>query len=196
MKTIISIGLAAVLCLSASSCDFLKDKAQSFNHGAGDNTEATSEKPDKDADEAVSQAAGLLDNVGDIAQGAAAVAAAAQSASEHAHDNSSSSYDTYESMPSNPTYSGTINGKYGVVMELEIDGSYVSGYYYYTKYGPGNRMSVSGYLDDDSGRLEMDEFNPDGERTGDFSGLITPYSYSGTFHNYQGKTMTFSLSRK
>lgn len=94
------------------------------------------------------------------------------------------------------TYSGKLGGKYGVVMTLDLDAE--DGYYYYTKYGPDNGLSLTIYSCTGSGstkHIMMYEVSPDGQ-TGEFSGTITPTRFSGTMTSYySGKTLRFSLAR-
>ena len=85
--------------------------------------------------------------------------------------------------------------KYPVVMMLNIDGTQVSGSYYYVK-DDGSRksgdLSLSGT--NNVGSLNLNEVAPDGTPSGHFVGALDNGYFSGTFTNNQGKKMSFALS--
>jgi hypothetical protein len=59
------------------------------------------------------------------------------------------------------SFSGAINNRYAIKMSLSIEGSKVSGSYYYVKVG--KPIAVRGSLDN-SGRLSLEELDPTGLR--------------------------------
>lgn len=92
-------------------------------------------------------------------------------------------------------YSGKIGGKYAVVMDLDL--SIEHGSYYYTKYGPSNRMTL--YIDSfnpSTGRITMSEFNPDGEYCGEFHGHVDGNAFTGTMTNFRGQKFSFTLNAR
>jgi len=84
--------------------------------------------------------------------------------------------------------------KYGITMDIYIDGEIIDGSYYYHSQGSSNRMSLYGSIN--GTELYLEEFAPDGNNTGSFSGRFNGRTYSGIFtNNLNGKTMSFSLSK-
>ena len=84
--------------------------------------------------------------------------------------------------------------KYAITMDIYIDDELVEGSYYYHSQGSGNRMELSGSIT--GSELYLDEYAPDGNNTGYFSGRFNGSTYSGTFtNNLNGKTMSFSISQ-
>lgn len=88
-------------------------------------------------------------------------------------------------------FTGKINGKYAVRVTINTNTS--SGSYYYTKYGPGNSMSLR-ITSFTGSHISMDEYNPQGEYCGSWSGTFSNGKYTGT-GNYLGKTMPFYLTQ-
>lgn len=88
---------------------------------------------------------------------------------------------------------GTVNGKYGVTMMLNLRSG--TGKYCYTKYGPKNSMELSiDNLVDENNPTDIDlrEFDPDGMYCGEWKGTIKNGVFSGT-GIYLNKRMPFSL---
>lgn len=88
---------------------------------------------------------------------------------------------------------GNIGSSLTVKMYLRYDGnnSY-SGWYYYLKNGPNNKLILQGTAKNDI--LRLDEYNTNGERTGTFEGVFNGSSYSGTLYVYHSnKTFNFTL---
>lgn len=98
----------------------------------------------------------------------------------------------------------TINGyhhlvgaisKYGITMDIQVNGGNVQGTYYYHSQGRNNKMTVYGTLY--GNRLSLEEYAPDGLHTGGFEGTFNGYSYSGTFSNYlKGTSLGFNVVEK
>lgn len=91
----------------------------------------------------------------------------------------------------NYSLSGSV-GKYGVVMQLNIDGNYISGKYRYTRMkGAGGQTQ---------GQLYISEYNDMGENCGNWSGTYhlsgNKLSISGSMVNFKGTTYRFNLSGK
>lgn len=95
------------------------------------------------------------------------------------------------------TFTGKIDGKYKVSMTINTENR--SGSYYYTKYGPKNKMSL--YITSFSGSgdgpyyINMDEYNPDGEYCGEWRGTLKDGVYKGD-GTYNGRYMPFKLQQK
>lgn len=90
------------------------------------------------------------------------------------------------------TFEGKINNKYGIVMQLLILGSDVSGTYHYTS--RKSPITLSGTLDSD-GSIRLEE-KTGGKITGQFAGTYTPSEISGTWISADGKTrMPFVVER-
>ena len=88
---------------------------------------------------------------------------------------------------------GNIGSSLTVKMYLRYEGnnSY-SGWYYYLKNGPNNKLILQGTAKNDI--LRLDEYNTNGERTGTFEGVFNGSSYSGTLYVYHSnKTFNFTL---
>lgn len=94
-------------------------------------------------------------------------------------------------------------GKYGVVMQLNIDGNYISGKYRYTRMkGAGGWLTISGERSggERQGQLYISEYNDMGENCGNWSGTYhlkgNKLSISGSMVNYKGTTYSFNLNGK
>lgn len=88
---------------------------------------------------------------------------------------------------------GNIGSSLTVKMYLRYDGnnSY-SGWYFYLKNGPNNKLSLRGTANNDI--LRLDEYNESGERTGTFEGVFDGISYSGNLYVYHSnKNFNFTL---
>lgn len=102
----------------------------------------------------------------------------------------------------NYSLSGSV-GKYGVAMQLNIDGNYVSGKYRYTRMGgAGGWLAISGERSggESQGEIYISEYNDMGENCGNWSGTYSlngnKLSISGSMVNYKGTTYSFHLSGK
>ena len=95
------------------------------------------------------------------------------------------------------TFTGKVDGKYKVSMTINTENR--SGTYYYTKYGPKNKMTL--YITSFSGSgdgpyyINMDEYNPDGEYCGEWRGTLKDGVYKGD-GTYNGRYMPFKLQQK
>lgn len=85
-------------------------------------------------------------------------------------------------------FSGTI-GDYGITINLEDDNKgKCSGWYYYEKYGPENKLTLKGEYDD-KGNMKLEEYTPKTkENTGVFDGNVQKGKYIGTFKNITKNT--------
>lgn len=96
---------------------------------------------------------------------------------------------------SNGTY--TLAGKvskYAIHMNIEINGSDVKGYYYYDSQGSGNKVKLSGSLNED-GELMLNKFSNEGKETGYFEGIFNGIEYSGKNVNYnRDEYLPFSVT--
>ena len=102
----------------------------------------------------------------------------------------------------NYSLSGSV-GKYGVDMQLNIDGNYISGKYRYTRMkGAGGWLTISGERSggQTQGQLYISEYNDMGENCGNWSGTYhlsgNKLSISGSMVNFKGTTYRFNLSGK
>ena len=90
---------------------------------------------------------------------------------------------------------GTVAGQ-NVVMELSFSDGEVSGRYRYLKIQPAAWMSLEGTFDGE--RIEMYEYNPQGELCGSFDVRVfhnsTPKKLMGSMVNYKGKTYNVDLA--
>ena len=85
--------------------------------------------------------------------------------------------------------------KYGITMDIQVNGGYVEGTYYYHSQGRSAKMTVYGNLS--GSQLHLEEYNPDGDNTGCFDGTFNGYSYSGGFQNYmKGTYFKFNVVEK
>lgn len=85
-------------------------------------------------------------------------------------------------------------GQYPIHMKLNINGSYVTGTYYYDRFSDKkdtNYMSLRGSLV--NGRLELDEYNTSGNKQGTFAGTLSNCNFVGNF-NYNNKVLCLDLS--
>lgn len=90
-------------------------------------------------------------------------------------------------------FTGTVAGQ-RVTMNLNVDGDGSAyGTYYYNKYSGRNKMTISGSYSHNG--FYLDEYNPDGEYCGSWSGSVHGRSVSGSMTNFKGNTYSFSLSR-
>lgn len=89
------------------------------------------------------------------------------------------------------TLHGTI-GEFPVTMELNIEASNVDGSMYYDKYGPSNKLFVSGSLHNNE--IELKEHNNDGMETGRYKGKYSNGVFQGEYINYKGDVYSFYLS--
>ena len=85
-------------------------------------------------------------------------------------------------------FSGKI-GDYDITMNLEDDNKgKCSGWYYYEKYGPENKLTLKGEYDD-KGNMKLKEYNPKTkEYTGVFDGNLQEGKYIGEFENITENT--------
>ncbi len=91
----------------------------------------------------------------------------------------------------NRTLYGTI-GKFPITMTIDIEASSVNGFLYYNKYGPSNKLFVSGSLH--GNEIELTEHNKDGMETGRYSGKYLNGTIQGKYTNYKGDVFSFYLS--
>ena len=90
---------------------------------------------------------------------------------------------------------GKIGNSYEIHMSFDVSGTNCTGTYYYDKYGPGNRMKLSGVYGSGSSTLILNEFNKQGKCTGTFNGNLSASSYSGTYTlEKDGTKMPFNLT--
>ena len=90
-------------------------------------------------------------------------------------------------------YQGTIAGQ-GVMVELvEKDGN-LAGSYYYTKYGPNNRIYIFGEMDEDND-FDIEGFNANGVNCEDWEGKLVNGVITAEFLNtYNYRTYNFTLT--
>lgn len=85
--------------------------------------------------------------------------------------------------------------KYPVVMQLTINGSQVTGsYYYINAQGKKTSSTLSLSGTNEGGELNLNEVTPDGTPSGHFVGSFVSGVFNGTFVNNQGKKMPFTIS--
>lgn len=87
--------------------------------------------------------------------------------------------------------------KYNITMSLTFDGDYITGSYYYNKYGPKHRLQLSGSFTEDGKLLILEGFMGDddnGYQTGQFLGDLTDNTYSGEFMDVYVRRMSFYLT--
>ena len=90
------------------------------------------------------------------------------------------------------SFEGTINGKYGIIMNLAKSEKKLSGTYIYKS--QGKPIKISGTIDD-NGNLTINEFNDKGIRTGVFKGQLSGNIITGQWTRPDGsRTMPFSIS--
>lgn len=108
---------------------------------------------------------------------------------------------SYSNLTSNQTLlqetflTGNIGNSLTVSMYLRNNGddSY-SGWYYYHKNGPNNKLTLQGAVT--NGLLWLDEYNASGERTGTLEGVFTENSYKGNLYVYaSNKNFDFNLTK-
>lgn len=90
------------------------------------------------------------------------------------------------------TFSGQVD-EYPVTMEIVIDGTMVSGSYYYNRKGSHNRLMLSGT--NENGYLDLNETDANGTPTGHFRGTYSDGIFQGQFITGQGNSMSFYLER-
>lgn len=89
------------------------------------------------------------------------------------------------------TLYGTIDNKYDIVMNLDFNNK--TGHYYYTRFPDGNLDLKITYFNRNTGSITIVETN-EGQETGVFEGQVEDGGYIwGTFTNYKGKEMPFSI---
>lgn len=87
---------------------------------------------------------------------------------------------------------GSINEKIGFSMKLHFNGNEVEGTEHYDNQKAADTISIKGTIDENS-YLTLHEYDKAIE-CGKFEGFLHENSYSGTFTNSQGKTMSFSAN--
>lgn len=93
-------------------------------------------------------------------------------------------------------YSGMIDRKYLIDLNLVWrESGEITGNYYYVKNGSNAILQLSGSINSDDYMI-LKEYNSVGEHTGTFEGKWHSDTYSGTFTNYRGIKMPFSLVLK
>ena len=72
-------------------------------------------------------------------------------------------------------YSGVIGSNLYITAYIQVNsnGSY-SGWYYYNKYGPKNKLTLTGQKDAD-GTIKLFEFNDNGQLSAGFEGIFNNY---------------------
>ncbi|MBQ9231842.1 MAG: zinc ribbon domain-containing protein [Prevotella sp.] len=92
--------------------------------------------------------------------------------------------------------SGTVS-TYPITMYIEINGTQVTGYYYYDrqyeKVGDGAKLNLSGT--NNNGQLDINETDANGTPTGHFLGTLSNDVFRGEFINTKGNRMPFEMSR-
>ena len=89
-------------------------------------------------------------------------------------------------------YSGTLGGNLAISMALTVQGSHVTGSYYYEKHKVSIRLEGNV---DNAGRAQITEYSERGERTGVFVGTIMAADFNGTWTSADGKrSLPFALS--
>lgn len=83
-------------------------------------------------------------------------------------------------------------GEHPITMELHIDNPNVDGSLYYNKYGPDNKLFVSGSMHNN--KIELKEHNKDGMETGHYKGEFSNGVFQGEYVNYKGDAYSFKLS--
>lgn len=86
---------------------------------------------------------------------------------------------------------GTI-GELPITMELHLEASKVDGSMYYNKYGPNNKLFLSGSLHNNE--IELIEHNKDGMETGRYKGKYSNRVFQGEYINYKGDVYSIYLS--
>lgn len=93
-------------------------------------------------------------------------------------------------------FEGNIIGKkkaMPVVMNLVKRGRRINGQYYYVMKGSSTQLSLRGVVDED-GKVAMEEYDAEGNHTGDFFGtLFSDGTFKGTFKSGKKKKMKFEL---
>lgn len=112
-------------------------------------------------------------------------------------DYSSKDDNTLEEDTTVPDGSITMAGKvssYGIHMVLDVNGTDVSGYYYYDSQGSGNRVTLKGSITE--GILTLYKYDADGNNTGHFEGAFNQTSYQGKNVNYtRDEALPFSVEK-
>lgn len=90
--------------------------------------------------------------------------------------------------------SGTVS-KYSIHMVLQIDGTNVTGYYYYDSQDSDNRVKLSGNISDDN-VMKLEKYDSQGSQTGYFEGQFDGSTYSGSNINYsRDEALPFSVEK-
>lgn len=113
-----------------------------------------------------------------------------QSEEESLEDNTIPTSGSQSGLDGVYTLSGSID-RYPITMEIVIDGTHVSGNYYYKSKGPNNRLLLSGTNND--GYLDINETDENGTPTGHFRGTFNNGVYQGQFTTSQGNSMSFRI---
>lgn len=79
-----------------------------------------------------------------------------------------------------------------LTMEIQIDGSEVTGDYFFDDEGPGMRRRLSGHFS--NGRMNLYEMTADGHQAGYFHGFYTYGAFEGFFTDIQGNNRFVKLS--
>lgn len=82
-------------------------------------------------------------------------------------------------------------GKYPIKMSLTIDGTDISGFYYYERSGSGASMDIYGQANGQN--LSVYEVEQNNGCTGAFDGKFDGNSFIGTFVNYKGQVFKMTL---
>lgn len=105
-------------------------------------------------------------------------------------DNQSSNSDEEECvLKGNIKFHGDVDG-YPITMELQIEGSSITGSLFYDKYGPENVLYLDGFMKGD--RITLTESDKDKKFTGKFRGSYSNGVYEGDYTN-EKRTMPFNL---
>lgn len=90
-------------------------------------------------------------------------------------------------------FTGTIDNKYRIHMQLDFISE--TGSYKYLNSGSGDSLSLEiDEYDPETGNIKICEYNDKGSQTGLFEGRFSDDgTINGTFTNYKGKQMTFSV---
>lgn len=102
-------------------------------------------------------------------------------------------YDAAGNLLEPKKYTGTIARQSVMVELVEKDGA-LAGSYYYTKYGPGNRIYIYGYVDEDRD-FEIEGFNNYGAVCEEWDGTFNNGTFNAEFTNtYNYRSYDFTLN--
>lgn len=90
----------------------------------------------------------------------------------------------------NIKFHGDVDG-YPITMELQIEGERIKGWLYYDRYGPENKLYLSGSIQ--GKRILLDETDANGKYTGVYSGSYSDGVIEGKYKNLK-KVMPFRLT--